>query len=320
MVPLPATIVTGAGAGLLSALLFLWVIPPEVADGKISANALAFPLLHFIPMMPLLVAAFLRGSRVALVAPVIGALLVAIMGPTIGYVQAYGLMSAGPSLVVGWMALQHRDGWPVFSLYRILEVLTFIAAIGVVGYALYFSASGGLEAHLQAQITESIDVFNTQEEALIDPQAEGVLRSMAFLLPAGNVWMWMMMVWLHVALSFWFSSKISSPMRPSLRLDAAQPSTTLLGLIALSGVAALFGSPSLAFLGEVLFIIFLLPYFLAGIVLLHEKSRDWPGRGVALFVIYFTIAMFLWPVFVIACVALIRHAMTIRRGADMRNT
>lgn len=301
----------GFAAGLASALLFLFTLPPS---GGTPAAGVAFPLLHFLALVPLMAAIFLGGVRAALVGPVVGGLTVVAGTQSHLVFLLYALMVAGPALVLGWMAVQKdAEGQDRFSVGRMIEVLVYIAAAIMTFYAFSFrGGEQGLEAALKQQIDNSIAYFNQQEGGMVDPRAAQMVRNLAFLLPSGNVWMWVAMVMVHAWAGFWLAGRLGTRLRAAFRLEEEPgPGLTLLGLLFLSGIAAFAGGAELAFLGKVMFIIFLLPYFVAGIRLVHQKTRAWPGRGMVLAALYFSMLLLLWPVLAVAMVAVVRQTMAL---------
>jgi hypothetical protein len=190
------------------------------------------------------------------------------------------------------------------SLPAIAEKLTYLLAAGLSLLALSlwnedYSGSFGLEGLMRSQMAEEIAKLSPQD---IAPEAIEKLNSfmeVTFFIPAACGWIWVFILVFYMVMAKKIALKIGGKLKP-VNAGYSYSSTNLLGLIAISGIAIAIGSDQAAYLGKILFIIFLLPYFIIGMVRLHFGSAAWQGRGFLLFAIYFIMALALWPMLLVS--------------------
>jgi hypothetical protein len=89
-----------------------------------------------------------------------------------------------------------------------------------------------------------------------------------------------------------------------MALQAFEIPSWMLTLLAISALATLIGSPSMAFLGKSTLLTLMLPYFFLGCTLMHRACKTWPNSRFFLFFVYFLAFTQFWPVLILAAVGL----------------
>lgn len=155
----------------------------------------------------------------------------------------------------------------------------------------------------------------------IPPVEEASL--IALFVPGIAAWLWVLTFLAYAKISHWLIRRTPGLLRPTLQMDGTPPSLALLVLTSVSGLITMVGSPQITFIGKILFIICLLPYFLDGMFRVHQKIRQmatpenqWVS-GATLVGLYGMLFLFVLPmVMMIALGSLIRQCLAYMPGFD----
>jgi hypothetical protein len=108
----------------------------------------------------------------------------------------------------------------------------------------------------------------------------------SFLLFASTGWSWVLMLYALAALAHGLLESRGLVLRPGLALEPHSLPLWLLGLLSINGGVALLGHGMDRFIAETVFLLLLLPYFLAGLALVHRFSLRWHNRRLWLTLFY----------------------------------
>ena len=272
--------------GLLSGLLF---ISPLYLGGGLPLSLLAHaPLLRLAFTSPfpasLAVASLFAAGGVALSSGVPAALIYAVL---IVFPVFY--------LIKG------------FRRFALGSILSDLAAVGALISAVVIVWHGGdLQPALAAKLAETL----TQTSPNFAPSAEALGYVWSFLMMPLAVWMWVLLFWFSVFLA---TRGLTFP-SPATLHPFALP-MQMLSLLVAGALLSLMGEQSV-FMGKILLGIFTLPYFLLGLSLLHELSKNWQHRKLWLGLIYIIMVVQAWPIVVLAAWGVWRQCSPLNRADD----
>jgi hypothetical protein len=285
----------GAASGLLYAL----------ALGGVLGAALLAPL-------PLFLAGLGAGLAASLWASAIGLLLAGAAGGLEGAVN-YAVASAAPVVVVTRRALLNRAaaGGGV-EWYPPGLVLTWLTGLGVavlIGTMILLSgAPGGLEAEVDRAVAAALAGMPPGANMA---QIEAFAHAIAPILPGLGIAGWLMVVALNGILAQGLLVRFGQNLRPSPRVeDVELPNWMPLALAA--AVAAAFLGGSAGYAGKNATAVLAVPFFFAGLGVVHALVRRLSGGPLALVAFYAIMAMFGWPVLLVAALGLVDQWVAFR--------
>lgn len=286
-------------SGLASGLLFVLA----------HSSTIGGPFL-FIAALPLFSVGLRMHVHAALVCVAVGVFSVLLLSTPEGALYYLGFLGAPMLLFAPRAQLFAGQGeekyW--FPIGLLLNDLTLYGALVFLAVAAHYQADGGLQALLMRDMGEAM----ASADAELVETARRMMETAGFLMFSSTVWWWLLMLYAAAVLTNAVLKRQNRAVRPSLSLEPFRlPYWTLLALIA-AGLAAILGEGEVEFAGETCVIIFLLPYFILGISILHHFTRDWPSRALVLFMLYATALIMVWPAMIIAMVGLWRQLKEFR--------
>ena len=291
---MPRRLIIGAGGGLLAAMLY---------KAELSGFAGGM-ILAYIASLPLFVVGLSIGLLPAVMAGGVGAAVA-----TIGDGWMAGVMFSclffAPTLVVVWQALD--DGLVGRKAGPARVGMTILWLTGL-GFAVLFAAwlsclksPGGLPA-ISARVLSVLLAAAPIGYPAGDLAMRGVVRVLALLLPGILVLSWLFMIVVNGALAQGVLVRFRRNIRPAPALSSlALPSWVVIALAGVTGAAVL-GRGSLAFLGVNGLVVLILPFFFAGLAVLHaatQRSRLKMALRVAFYVVMLLSG---WPVLLLTVV------------------
>lgn len=290
---MPTPLTTALAAGLSSGILFV----------VLAMLGLGVPFL-LLPTFPLFMLGLRRGAEPLLYAASGATLIVLVLTGFAGALLYLGI-AALPAVLLAPLLIAR----PFRPVGTVMLDATLYAALAALGMIVHFSGSGGIRAALTESINSEFALGNA------DPQVAMALSSLgqdwAFFFIGASAWWWVLLLYAHAAMANWVLKNAGQAIRPSLALATFDLPAWLLAALAGMGLLSILGDGELAFAASVLLIIFLLPYFLLGISLVHQRLQNWPSRTLALFVLYFFIFSQLWPALIIAGIGLWRQCKSV---------
>ncbi len=293
-------------------------LAPKIVAGVVSAAlylivftfGLGF-LFLFLPTLPIFWLGLSKRSDDALHATLIATVLLSIFSNPFSAVLLYLLCLGLPAWYIAHEGMKSGGGkgitiwFPITIIFaRLMTAFVFI----LLAVTLYYSGTeGGLPGTLTPFIHEALTSFSKE----IDEKTSDVLQTAApklsFLIFSVSAWMWGACLYLHGWVVLRELKRQNLATRPDMAITAFPPPNWIIPLLLITAFASLVGGESLAFWGKSSLIILLFPHFLFGLALLHAQTRKSEHRLLLLFCTYFILALFLWPVFIVAGYGFIYH-------------
>jgi hypothetical protein len=263
--------------------------------------------------LPLFLAGLSLGTGAAVIA---GATAGAIVGLLGGPVSAAGyLMTLGIPVAVlvrqARLSRPTRDGGTEWYPPGMLVV--WLTGIGVALLAfstVMLSGGDGLQATMETEITRTLALVLPdlpQEEIA---QAAGATAPLALGIGLNT---WLVLIAVNGVLAQGVLERYGRAARPAPDIaDLALPRWLPLTFAGVAGVA-FFGTGDLGFLAVSLALVLALPFFFAGLAVVHTLSRRTKARGAILVGFYFVLVLFSWPALLVVGLGLIDQWADLRR-------
>lgn len=269
------------------------------------AAALLFWLLPILSPLPLMCGYLAFGRQLAAFAALVSV-------AAVGLLAVLGSPANAPMQLAIFVLIM---AWPSFYFSRLyrqrlpLEMVVWRLLALAIGVFLAILWRYGV-AEVQGQI-----------EAMVAPILERQGYSEAFsaqltlhtsLMPLGMVVFWMLMLFGNGWLAHWWLRwREQGLARPGFGFSGVHPPIWVPAGLLVVVLIALTGDSELAFIGQCLSLLLLIPYLISGLVNVHRASRHWPARTVGLVVLYVLLLQFLWPAAILAGIGLARHCMAL---------
>ncbi len=293
------------GAGMLAAV-------PLIAGLAVPGGF----LLGLLAPLPLFLVGLHRGWMQALLAGCALALISAFAGG-LGLAVAVALMMLVPTGLLVRQALLSRtaaDGTTEWYPPGLLVTWLTVCGVGwlLLGMAVFAWETGGLnlEEQVRAALLQSL---STVLASASNQQMENLAAAMAPYALGLSVVSWMTLIGLNGVLAQGLLTRFGRQARPSPDIaDLDLPSWLSLALAVLAGVAYLASGP-IGFAARNLLLIVLVPFFFAGLAVIHLFCRRFAARTILLIVFYVAIALIGWIAPLVACLGLIDQWAGLRR-------
>lgn len=306
------------GGGLLSAVLYVTTL-----SGSLGAlgpgGSLGTLVLGYLMPLPMFLVGFNLGFPGAVLAVATGGVLVlGISGSPIAtliFVVAY----AAPVAAVVHQALLSRplegggvEWFPPGGLIMLL-VGSGLAFLGL-AFVVTLGQDGGLLG-LSERVMAAMAGGTGPADGVDAAQTEAMFQVFAPILPAGLVLSWLVMLVINALLAQGVLVRFDRNLRPSMSLaEVALPTWTAPALAA--ALAAAFALPEpFGNLGLNATIVLLVPFFFAGLAVVHAFADQHRARGPILLVFYLFMLLSAWPIPVVAVVGVADQWLDLRRRA-----
>jgi hypothetical protein len=140
-----------------------------------------------------------------------------------------------------------------------------------------------------------------------------MLAGLARILPFMVVAWWIVIMAANAALAQKFLVRTGHAIRPSPDLTTTQPPAWVLSAAVAAAALALVGSGWIGFVATNVALILCVPYFLAGLAVVHTVSAGWNGRKAILIALYLLLFLFGWPLIVVTGLGMAEHWIGLRR-------
>jgi hypothetical protein len=280
-------VVTGIGAGLVSALLTAVVV---------KATPLA-AILYLLAPIPVLIVSLGWNHRSGLVAAVVGGLAIAaFISPLSGL--AFAVITALPAWWLAYLALLGRPGtdgtmeW--YPVGRLLAWAAGTAALTITSTAI-LSTSGDYDAYFQnaRQIAEAfVNLQFPASQSSLDPETRsGFIDMVASFTPFLSAQGFTTVL----ALYLWAAAKIVSVSkrlpRPWPTVSELQMPRSISVLLIVAILVAVFFDGFVGVLGSALAGALFTAFALQGLAAIHDRTRGKPGRPFLLTGLYLLVLM-----------------------------
>lgn len=265
-------------------------------------------LFVLIPPLVLYVVGFSMGIKPALIAACSAVAGIIAVGGTAAGIVNFVVFYAVPALYfiqrsLMWRAVDNTGTKEWYPLGNILLVLT-----------LYFSAiflfMGVVSENEAGWLHKTIEQDFPKELERVDPEQAKLLKdakvdtgTLVYIVLGVATWLSVLVFYGLAVAAHQLLKLEKKQQRPSMRLEQFRIPTWLLMLLGGCAVVLVAGDGT-ADAGKVLLISLLLPYFLSGMCLIHDKVTQSQWRMAILAGIYMLLVLMVWPVALIILVGL----------------
>lgn len=284
-------------AGLLSGLLFFLT----------SSGALVGVFVLFTPLVPLFWAGFrLGGHAIGHASAVALGLCLLLMGPHVSSLLL--LFFITPAWVFGRQLLKARltrqGGLEWYATGNAIVALVTYVVIAFILLGYYLSGS---DTDLLTMIQNSVDQNAAAMEPAISEQFKQFSTHYPYLVFGTILWFSTLTTYGAACLANFICKTYGRALRPSIAIRPYDPPLYVPVWLLLSGLAGFFVPHETAYILQTVFFLFLIPYFMLGIALMHEKAKGWEGRALWLSLTYLLLFMAQWPAFLLAGWGFVHH-------------
>jgi hypothetical protein len=273
-------------------------------------------LFLFLPSLPIFWMGMSNRSDEALRASLAATLLLAVIsGPASALV--YLLVIALPAWYMAQEAskngvYQQRVWW--FPLTVIVARLVAAFSFLTLALALYYShIPGGLAELVAARIREAMALFVGEVDEKTFATMQMAAAHYSFLVFGVFAWMWIACLYLHGWVVCRELTRQRKPARPDMAVAPFPPPNWMISLLLISMLAIAIGSETMVFWGKTSLMVLLLPYFLLGLALLHERTKRLQNRTLLLFCLYLLLAMLPWAAVIAAAYGVTYHVSLLNK-------
>lgn len=276
------------GGGLLSAGLHLAMI----------LGSLGAVILAYLAPLPLFLVGLGLGYLPAAAAGLVGSLIVAAATGNFIPVGAYALLNAVPVSVFCRQALLSR-GTPAGVEWYPPGLLTmWVAGFGiVVGVLLMFMlgfTAEGLSRAIEQSLRSELQAVTQAPDAQPSPSVATAARLVAPVFPGIAVASWVVMMMVNGALAQGLLMRFGRNMRPGVRLSGFYLPGWSVYVLAAAGVLSLVAWGFPHFVGINAAVVLTIPFFLAGLAVIHAFARTRSSRFLVLASVYVGLLVFSW--------------------------
>lgn len=317
---MPRDALIAAAAGLASAVGYL----------STEWSVLGALVLALLAPLPLLAAGFSGGLASAAIASGVAAATVAAVAG-FGRAGLFLVADAVPALILVRFALFSRlvpVGGPVagpddrldqrtewYPPGLLLTWLTLYCAGAFVAFAL---AAGMGPDGLQEGIKAYLDAFReilapANQGDAAGPALENMFATLAHVFPFVVVTWWIVVTVMNAVVAQKMVVRLGYARRPSPDLRTTELPAWLFPAVVAAAAGALLGSGWPGFVATNIALILCVPYFLAGLAVVHAISARWNGRMGILIALYLLLFLFGWPLIVVTGLGMVEHWAGLRR-------
>jgi Predicted membrane protein (DUF2232) len=304
--PLAAAI----ASGLVAALLYL-----SVLTGSLGAL-----ILVYLVQLPLFAAGLSLGAKAALVA---GGTATLVTGLTSGTLSGllFFIAEALPAMLLVVQALRWREDESGAVAWcppdRLVLWLTGIGVVALIAAALWLSGTpegfrGTVHGFLAGQVDDLLGAASGTGGAADQKSRAELIDTLSAFFPAMAAGSWLIMSAINGILAQGALARFGLALRPAPDIATLVLPRWPAALLALALLVAFVASGDLAYLAGNLVPVLAIPYFFAGLAVLHALARRHAGRIFILVPAYLTLLLG-WPVVLVAACGMIDQCLGLRQ-------
>ncbi len=263
-------------------------------------------LTVFLPVLPLALPGLAFGAKYTGYAAIAACAIVAAVIDG-GSMLVFAALTALPVVYLLRKLLLWRGEDGARQWHPVLPILAELAVISaavfmMIAIAETYSEPGELKTIISKELASNLKADNFDTDPQIAHFVKLLIDDWSFLIFAFASWLWVTMIYAFTVLANILLAQNNLALRTKINLLPNGLPVWLLALVVISGGLAFFGKGNDRYVGEAVFLMLLLPYFLAGIATIHLVSLQWKLRKFWLTVCY--IALVLYPVLSVVAIAI----------------
>ncbi|MEI8393258.1 MAG: DUF2232 domain-containing protein [Rhodospirillaceae bacterium] len=308
---MPPALLAALGCGFTSAVLYLAVL----------TGSWGGMVLVYLAPLPLFVAGLGFGTAAMALASGVAVIAVTVIAGSLVLGGTFALLSVAPVLLLVRQGLLSRsrpdetlEWYPPGLLLVALTGLGGAIVLVVVLVGMAFGGEDGLRGLIQGVLVESLTaLFPGKELAAIDPSGLAAANLVATALPGIVVVSWLGGIMVNGLLAQGVVARFERLIRPPLRMvDLELPGWAPLVLaVTLGGAFGLGGQAGFALVN--LAIVLAVPFFFAGLAVVHAFAGTRRSKTAILSVFYLVLTFLAWPVIAVIGLGIIEQWAGLRR-------
>lgn len=281
--------------------------------GAASAVASLVLVLSLVAPLPLFLVGLSRGPRDAAIACAAGFMVAGLIaGP--GFAAWFGLVHAGPAIMVIWLAVLYRTGEQGETIWHPPgQTLAWLALLGAGFFllsALQLSGESGLEATVREFLAPYLKLAAPDLSVEVH---EAFLETFVPLFPALSGALWVISVVVNAVIAQAILARSGRNLRPTpAYVDTVLPDWLSWALVG-AAAWALLGTGDMEYIGRNLTVILAVPFLFLGLAVAHAMARRTPQGTWMLGAFYLVFVVSDWAKLVVVGVGVIEQWVGLRR-------
>jgi hypothetical protein len=178
------------------------------------------------------------------------------------------------------------------------------------GSLLWFGSGESLEAIFAGQLTDALRLVVPDAE---DAQLQEAAATTAQIGLGLGLDSWLMVIAANGILAQGVLGRFGRNLRPAPDITQFDLPNWLALALAATALVAMLAPGDIGFLARSLVVVLLLPYFFAGLAVVHAACRNRGARTVMLTIFYIILILFAWPAALVAGLGLLDQVIGLRR-------
>lgn len=264
----------------------------------------AFILFSYLATLPLFLIGLGLGLYSLYGAALIASILVFIVEGALAGSEFFVLSALGPIFLVNRALLNRKQGgkitwYPSTYLLRDLTLASAVVTVITLGAYLYFTQG----TDTQTFVNNFLKVFDPEGQL---KDAKSFLHMLFPFLPGFFALSWAMMMIINGTLAQGLLVRFHHNLRTSPTLSNLRAPDKMTLVLGLSFLLSLFGVGTLGLIGKNFTIIFLFPFFLIGLGMIHGWFHKTSFTTLGLTIFYFCLLILFWPVFIVILIGILK--------------
>jgi len=292
------------GGGVVSAMLTLTLLLGHPAS----------VFLAYLTQFPLAFVGLGHGAAFLAIAGAVGTLLL-ILGEGGVFAVLFVLLNVAPLWWLIRLALQsYRMPDGSIAWYPPGLLVTWMTGFAVAGLTLAYLYFAGAEEGFPGAVERFLVLaFEPMAEAMTGTSPERVAASLAPVFPAIVLVSWMLMVAVNTSLAQGVLVRFARNLRPTPKVSEIELPRWAVAPLAVALLLAVVGDGWVGHYGNNLTLVLCLPFFFAGLAVVHAFARRQTLRWGILIGVYLMLFLFGWPAVALVVLGFVEQWAGLRR-------
>ncbi|MDI9635931.1 DUF2232 domain-containing protein [Geitlerinema splendidum] len=264
----------------------------------------AFILFSYLATLPLFLIGLGLGLYSLYGAALIASILVFIVEGALAGSEFFVLSALGPIFLVNRALLNRKQKGNVIwypSTYLLRDLTLASAVVTVIALGVYLYFSQGEDA--QIFVNNFLKVFDPEGHL---KDAKPILYMLFPFLSGFFALSWSVMMIINGTLAQGLLVRFHHNLRTSPTLNDLRAPDKLLPVLGLTLLLSLFGVGTLGLIGRNFTLIFLFPFFLIGLGMIHNWFHKTSFATLGLTIFYFCLLILFWPIFIVVLIGILK--------------